>query len=585
MKRTLFGLFVAAAMISSPAVAADTDKDKTTSTRSAGAYPVVYDDYPESDLVIDVGQDVVLTITGEARTRFEWVENTTDFSSNGDDGAGDDTAFDDSFSYAPARFNLGFRIDLPRDVAAVIELQSNFELGGGPLGAGTELRANSTQNLRPGVINRGVMGTVGGRVGGATDAIAAGTGNPYGVRDPKHLEIVRVLNDVDGDGVFVYQGYIETAHIGDSIFSMRFGRQELAYGTEWLLGNQDWYDGQTFDGIKGIFEFTDKHRLDLFWVKLAERDTTIDGLQSGDDSDLYGAYFTAQTLGGSSIGMDAYVMGLRDNADIQWNVTAQDDGIPGYTATEALALADGSSYLDSWWLGVRFFREREHGFTFSAELTYQFGSVDGGVDNDSDGAFDDESDIDISAWGFESFLAYTWDTPTNPSIKGGVTWATGSDVDDYENGRSRTFFTPAGEIHPRLGLMDLVDATNVLAFNLGYAGSANRHSWGVDLWHFEFDEVDPFIESAFVADASIDAGDDLSNELGQEVDLWYNYQYSEHMVAQFAISYFSAGGFVDDIADCVDEGGACDPPTAGGDATDINVDDAWRIYANLLVRF
>ena len=111
---------------------------------------------------------------------------------------------------------------------------------------------------------------------------------------------------------------------------------------------------------------------------------------------------------------------------------------------------------------MRFFREREHGFTFSAEATYQFGHVEASLDNDGDGLEDDDK-LSIGAWGLETYFAYTWDTPTNPSIKGGLTYATGSDANDYEDGDSATFFTPAGEVHPRLGLMDLVDATNIVA--------------------------------------------------------------------------------------------------------------------------
>jgi hypothetical protein len=566
MKRTMFNLLLAAA-IASPAAAAETQ------ARSVGAHPVVYDDYPESDVVIDVGPDIVLTVTGEARTRFEWIENTTDFSSNGRETDGDDIEFDDSFSYAPARFNIGFRVDLPRDVAAVIELQGNFEMGGGPAGFGTELRAQTTQHQRPGVINH-VFGPP--KVGNGNQILGADA-------DPRRLEIVRVLNDIDGDGVFVYQGYIETAHVGDSIFSMRFGRQELAYGTEWLLGNQDWYDGQTFDAVKGIFEFTDKHRLDIFWAKIAERDTTLattDGgypllHQGGDDADLYGAYFSAQTLGGSSVGMDAYLLALRDQANIGYNVDTDADGD---VITSAFLFTDaGLTYLQSYWAGVRFFRERETGFHFSAEATYQWGSLEGVSNGDDDG-------FDITAWGFEGFLGYTWDTPSHPTIKGGVTYATGSTAHDLGSGDYNTFFTPAGEVHPRLGLADIIEASNVLAFNLGYTGSHERHSWGVDLWHFEEAEPDPLVESSYVPDAAIEAGHDFGDEMGQEVDLWYNYQYSEHMVAQFAVAYFNAGSFIEDANRCGTPDGTCDP-TDPSDADSIGTSDAWRVYANLLVRF
>jgi len=57
MKRTMFALFAAAAMVSQ-AVAADEE-----TSRSVGAHPVVYDDYPESDVVMDIGPDIVLTDT------------------------------------------------------------------------------------------------------------------------------------------------------------------------------------------------------------------------------------------------------------------------------------------------------------------------------------------------------------------------------------------------------------------------------------------------------------------------------------------------------------------------------------------
>jgi hypothetical protein len=327
----------------------------------------------------------------------------------------------------------------------------------------------------------------------------------------------------DADSMYLYQGYIETAHIGDSILSMRFGRQELAFGTEWMMGNQDFYDGLSWDAVRGIFEFTDKHRLDVFWAKVAE----FDRIDQEGDADLYGTYFSAQTLGNSSIGMDAYLMG----AQVQM----------GFAETA----------MTPYWVGVRFFRERETGFHFSAELTYQFGDMG-----------DSDDDVSIGAWGLESFLGYTWNSPTHPTIKGGITWMSGDD--DLGDDSFDTFFTPAGEVHPRLGMMDLF-ASNLLnvattgglglnAYTIGYSGSKDNHSWGADIWHFETDE-----------DASFITGDE--SELGQEVDLWYNYQYSEHMVAQFAVSYFNAGSLYE------------------ADLDPLSTDDAWRIYANLMVRF
>lgn len=585
MKRTMFALFVAALVVS-PVAAADKTADKQERpARSAGAHPVVYDDYPESDVVIDVGPDIVLTVTGEARTRFEWIENTTDFSNNGRDnvaiGFDDDQDFNDGMSYAPSRYNLGIRADLPRDVAAVIDLQGNFDMGGGAAGIGTELRAQTTQHQRPGVVNGVLFGPALGHIGGGNGAIPEPA-------DPTHLEVVRTLEAAATDQVFVYQGYMEAAHVGDSIFSVRIGRQEFAYGTEFLLGNQDFYDGQSMDGIKGILEFSDNSRLDLFWAKLAERDTTLPSSagantlnQGGNDSDLYGAYFSTKCLGGSSIGMDAYVLGLTDGSNLTYNYTVSPSGdsVSGTFYTNE----PNRTYLSSYWAGLRFFRDREHGFHFSAEGTYQWGRMEANADENGDGIVDDTR-MTISAWAFEGWLGYTWNTPSNPTIKGNVTWASGSNSRDFSNADWHTFFTPGGEVHPRLGLMDLVDASNILSFNLGYAGSHERHSWGVDLYDFHFDKVDPVVQSAFVSDAALVAGHDFSKELGQEVDLWYNYQYSEHMVAQFAVAYFNAGSFITDRNRCGTADSTCDP-NAPEDADSIHTNDAWRVYANLLVRF
>ena len=287
--------------------------------------------------------------------------------------------------------------------------------------------------------------------------------------------------------------------------------------------------------------------------------------------------------------MDAYAIGLIDNANLVYTIATDPTG-DHLTAPTGYALTPGKSFMDAYWTGVRFFREREHGFHFSAEATYLFGRIEANVDKTSNGASaDDDNSLNISAWGFEGFAGYTWNTATNPTVKGGVTYASGSDAGDLQNGNYHTFFTPAGEVHPRLGLMDLVDASNILAFNLGYTGSYNCHSWGVDLYHFELPEVDPLVDFAFVSQLA-PAGDDLSKELGQEVDLWYNYQYSEHMVAQFAVAYFNAGDFIRDRNRCgvpFAAGGAgdCNPDTDLSDATSIRTNDAWRVYANLLVRF
>ena len=475
MNRTFFALLAASALVAGSATAAEMQ-----TSRSVGSHPIVHDDYPEADLVLDAGNGILLSITGEARTRFEWVENGQDFSSNGTDDAGaDDLFFDDEYFFASSRYNLGFRVDLPRDVAAVVELQGGNDWGD-----------------EFGWLSRRLLNDI----GRPSSNVVAGLGS-------NDLKLGRTVNDLaNNDDVYIYQAYIEAANIGDSIFSMRIGRQELAYGTEFVLGNRDFYDGISYDALKGIFEFSDNSRLDLFWAKINESQLSS-GPADDDDATLYGAYYSTQSLGGSQIGMDIYGMALNDNSAID---------------------------IESNWIGFRFFREALHGWHFSAEGVYQFGDV---------------GTTDLDAWAFEGFVGHTWDTPTNPGIHFGVTLATG---EDFSNTDADTYFSLAGEVHPRLGLGDWIDASNLVAYNLGYTGSKDNHSWGVDIFKFDLEEDN--------------GGED---DLGLEVDLWYNYQYSKNLVAQFAIAYFDAGNLIED----------------SNDAFLIGTDNAFRLYANLLLRF
>ena len=178
-------------------------------------------------------------------------------------------------------------------------------------------------------------------------------------------------------------------------------------------------------------------------------------------------------------------------------------------------------------------------------------------------------DAILSAWAFAAADPYRAATH-NKGIMNGVSavgLATGNDTGsgDYER-----FFALSGEVHPRLGLGDLVDASNIVAYNLGYTGSKDNHSWGADVFKFDLEE---------------DVSDE--DDLGWELDLWYNYQYSKNLVAQFALGYFNAGDFIDESNRCAY---GCDPdrdavPDGGGNSSAIETSDAWRIYANILLRF
>src|SRR3989442_415755 len=52
----------------------------------------------------------------------------------------------------------------------------------------------------------------------------------------------------------LYQGNITIEHLWWKNFTARIGRQEIVEGTELMLGDLDFYQGQTFDGLTGTFK-------------------------------------------------------------------------------------------------------------------------------------------------------------------------------------------------------------------------------------------------------------------------------------------------------------------------------------------
>src|SRR5690606_31870040 len=110
-------------------------------------------------------------------------------------------------------------------------------------------------------------------------------------------------NDVE-----VYQAYIEANEMFGYPLRLRIGRQELAFGSEWLVGVNDaaaFFQGLSFDAVRLTYA-TDVFSVDAFAAKLA--DTTP--LEQDGDVDFYGVY--GSYLGLEDIVIDAYWMWLRD---------------------------------------------------------------------------------------------------------------------------------------------------------------------------------------------------------------------------------------------------------------------------------
>ncbi|PYT12570.1 MAG: hypothetical protein DMF51_12930, partial [Acidobacteria bacterium] len=147
------------------------------------------------------------TLHGELRFRGEYDANAQDF---------DKSNSNDSFGYWPYRVRIAAEGKFSKNTTAWIEFQ-----------------------------NGGVFGSL-----GQTAHIGS---------DPLFT----------GNSAELYQGNITLDKLWWKNFTARIGRQEIVEGTELMLGDLDFYQGQTFDGFTGNFKLK-KGNIMLFYTRVNE---------------------------------------------------------------------------------------------------------------------------------------------------------------------------------------------------------------------------------------------------------------------------------------------------------------------------
>lgn len=156
------------------------------------------------------------------------------------------------------------------------------------------------------------------------------------------------------DNVFAENAYIDIKKFFDLPVSLRLGRQNLMYGTGFVL-----FDGQSqyastsiyFDGVKLTWDITDKTKLDLIYVKDQEGNR---GNADNDDITLSGAYLTGHcpVIGGQQ---ELYVLNRADQGFVS---------------------AAGGTGKNIWMYGLRLSDKFDAGLDYSAEFAYQNGYYD-----------------------------------------------------------------------------------------------------------------------------------------------------------------------------------------------------------------
>ena len=302
----------------------------------------------------------------------------------------------------------------------------------------------------------------------------------------------------------MYQSYIQADNMWGTDLSMRIGRQEVSLGSEWLVGVNDAssiFTGLSFDAIR--FDYaTDTFVVTGIYSKVAE----LFGDAFEDDVNLYAIYGSYTGL--EDIVIDAYWMLVRDE--------------------EALTAFD----VDLHTIGLRG-AGTVGAFDFESEIAYQFGEAE------LDGLFFD-NDIDVDAFGGHFEVGYTFDTAMQPRIYLGMAFFEGPEYDSgilglFPGGQDTLAFNRLFSNWEYTEFWANTEESNLLIYRGGVSFLPTETvSLLLAITYFQADEtIDHFDFLGF--------GPDSDDDIGLEVGLYADYQYTEDLVFRAGYAHFFAG--------------------------------------------
>jgi len=222
-----------------------------------------------------------------------------------------------------------------------------------------------------------------------------------------------------GDDVEVYQAYIEVNEMWGVPLRVRTGRQELSFGSEWLVGTNDTnsgFTGLSFDGIRWTYA-TDLFSVDA-WVSKLQENTPVEEDEDVTFAGIYGSY-----TGFEDISIDAYWLALRDARSLndtnftffpEWveDWIGVDDYDPSTINTFGLR---GAGTIDA--------------FDFEAEIAYQTGDAHQVGSTFVPFLYGDDG-AEYDQWAGNLEVGYTFDMTYQPRVFLGGAYFGGEDNRD-----------------------------------------------------------------------------------------------------------------------------------------------------------
>lgn len=494
--------------------------------------------------------DNKFSVHGEVRFRAEMWDNMMDFTDKNEDLGGD--AADDNFDIWPYRYRVMAKGDLGHDVWVGVEFQGTGVAGGGPFGANT---------------------------------------SPFGDAD-----------EIAESGVSIYQGNIKLVDVGNTVLDLTMGRTELVLDRGLHFSNLPFYNGITHDGAIGAWQW-EKFGLTGFWLRNSE--ANVEGvITSNCGGTIPGTLCEDPDFDTDTIGIHAkHFIGGDEHHDIAYYLFVQEQDSANLEDTDGPGPDTTAETGQIVTLGARWGRyvEDESGWHWNAEVSVQSGdyqplvpgmilmpnvwgvvgfALPGLQESCTPGSAGDA--CDAAGMVFEGSTGYTWHGDTSHTIWAGVTVASG---DDDPNDEDQDAYMPLyTDFHKRLGYADLWALSNIQAISVGYkAMIGEKHLVGATIYSFSKAEEDGLSFSpltggggAFIDcdPAVVPAGEECEDDLGSEVDIFYNYYMTNNFSFDTALSFVSPGDAVEDhfcgFGACTDDEGS---------------DSAFRITGQARARF
>jgi len=295
----------------------------------------------------------------------------------------------------------------------------------------------------------------------------------------------------------------------------RFGRQELSYGAQRLVGGFNWSNiAQTFDAGKIMLSFDPiKLNVDLFAggktpnKSPRERDDFYDG--SSNDR-LAGYYLTYKGIEHSTV--EQYLLTRNtDGKNVSFGQT-------------------GDGEIEDYTIGGRVKGKiPDSQFDYEVEAAYQFGN---------------SGELDVSAQMAVAILGYTFEHDWKPRLSFEFDYASGDG--DSSDGDRNTFDNLYPTNHLHYGYIDFASLQNLNDYRIQLkAKPADKLVAQLD-YHIIY--LDTASDNLYSAGRTIKraTAPDAGRHVGNELDLKTKYTFNEYANVLLGYSHFATGDFLSD---------------------------------------